>query len=163
MRKVAVSAVAAAMVAASVSGCASIGRRVFEEPTVSFRELRINGVGLTGGSLEVLLSVYNPNGYKLDATRLTYNLVLDSIPFATGAIDEKFTVQDNDSTVVRLPIDFSWTGIGQAGRQLLNSGGVNYRVTGDVTVGTPLGNFTRPYRQTGRYTPLRGASQTTTR
>ena len=162
MRKVAVS-VAAAMVAASVSGCASIGRRVFEEPTVTFRELRINGLGLTGGSLEVLLSVYNPNGYKLDATRLTYNLVLDSIPFANGAIDEKFTVQDNDSTVVRLPIDFSWTGIGQAGRQLLNSGGVNYRVTGDVTVGTPLGNFTRPYRQTGRYTPLRGASQTTTR
>ena len=48
MRKVAVS-VAAAMVAASVSGCASIGRKVFEEPTVSFRELRVNGLGLTGG------------------------------------------------------------------------------------------------------------------
>ena len=162
MRKVAVS-VAAAMVAASVSGCASIGRKVFEEPTVSFRQLRINGLGLTGGSLEVLLSVYNPNGYKLDATRLTYDLMLDSTQFATGAIDQKFTVQDKDSTVVRLPIDFSWGGIGQAGRQLLNSGGVNYRVKGDVTVGTPLGSFTRPYTQTGRYTPIRGASQTSER
>ena len=161
MRKVAVS-VAAAMVAASVSGCASIGRRVFEEPTVSFRQLRVNGLGLDGGSLEVLLSVYNPNGYKLDATRLTYDLVLDSVRFATGAIDQKFTVQDRDSTVVRLPIDFAWSGIGRAGRQLLSSGGVNYRVKGDVTVGTPLGNFTRPYTQTGRYTPLRGASQTST-
>ena len=162
MRKVAVS-VAAAMVAASVSGCASIGRRVFEEPTVSFRQLRVNGLGLTGGSLEVLLSVYNPNGYKLDATRLTYDLMLDSVQFATGAIDQKFTVQDRDSTVVRLPIDFAWSGIGRAGRQLLNSGGVNYRVKGDVTVGTPLGSFTRPYTQTGRYTPLRGASQTSER
>ena len=162
MRKVALS-VAAAMVAATVSGCAALGRRVFEEPTVSFRELRVNGLGLSGGSLEVLLSVYNPNGYNLDATRLTYNLVLDSIPFANGAIDEKFTVQDKDSTVVRLPIDFRWSGIGQAGRQLLSSGAVNYRVTGDVTVGTPLGNYTRPYSQTGRYTALRGASQPTTR
>ena len=159
MRKVALS-VAAAMVAATVSGCAVIGRKVFEEPRVSFRELRLNGVGLNGGSLEVLLSVYNPNGYKLDATRLTYNLVLDSIPFANGAIDEKFTVQDNDSTIVRLPIDFKWTGIGQAGRQLLTSGAVNYRVTGDVTVGTPLGSYTRPYSQAGRYTALGGASRT---
>jgi LEA14-like dessication related protein len=159
MRKFAVSMMAAAMVAATVSGCATLGRRVFEEPQVTFRELQINGLGLTGGSLDVVLSVYNPNGYNLDATRLTYNLVLDSIPFANGAIDEKFTVQDKDSTIVRLPVQFSWSGIGSAGRQLLNSGAVNYRVTGDVTVGTPLGSFTKPYSQTGRYTALRGTSQ----
>ena len=160
MRKVALS-VAAAMVAATVSGCAALGRRVFEEPTVSFRELRVAGLGLTGGSLDVVLSVYNPNGYNLDATRLTYNLVLDSVPFAAGALDQKFTVQDRDSTMVRLPIDFTWRGIGEAGRQLLNSGAVNYRVTGDVTVGTPLGTFTRPYDPRGRYTALRGSTPAT--
>jgi LEA14-like dessication related protein len=145
--------------AATGSAGSSLGRKVFKEPTVTFRELRLNGVGITGGAMEVVLSVYNPNGYKLDATRLTYNVVLDSVDFATGALDQKFTVQDNDSTVVRLPIDFTWRGIGEAGRQLLNSGAVNYRVTGDVTVGTPLGSFTRPYDQRGRYTALRGATR----
>jgi LEA14-like dessication related protein len=158
MRKV-LSVAAVAAVALELSGCATIGRKVFEEPTVTFRELQVNGLGLTGGSLDVVLAVYNPNGYKLDATRFTYNLVLDSIPFASGAIDEKFTVQDRDSTVVRLPVQFTYSGIGSAGRQLLTSGAVNYRVTGDVTVGTPLGSFTRPYSQAGRYTALRGASR----
>lgn len=160
MRKVVLS-IAVAAFAVAGTGCASIARRVFNEPTVTFRELRLNGLGLTGGSLDVVLSVYNPNGYTLDATRLTYNLVLDSVQFATGALDQKFTVQDNDSTVVRLPIDFTWQGIGAAGRQLLNSGAVNYRVTGDVTVGTPIGSFTRPYDQSGRYTALRGAARST--
>jgi hypothetical protein len=36
----------------------------------------------------------------------------------------------------------------------MNTGSVNYRVMGDVTVGTPLGNFTRPYDQTGRFSTL---------
>jgi LEA14-like dessication related protein len=159
MRKFVLSMTLAA-VAATVGGCATLGRRAFKEPDVTFRELRVNGLGLTGGSLEVLLSVYNPNSYKLDATRLTYNLMLDSVQFASGAIDEKFTVQDRDSTIVRLPIDFQWRGIGEAGRQLLNRGAVNYLVRGDVTVGTPLGSFTRPYSQHGSYTALRGATRT---
>jgi LEA14-like dessication related protein len=157
MRKFALTAVAVASLA-TTTACASLGRRVFKEPVVTFREMRINGLGLTGGSLDVVLSVYNPNNYRLDATRLTYNLMVDSIAFGNGAIDQQFAVQSGDSTLVRLPINFTYAGIGTAGRQLLNTGAVNYRVTGDVTVGTPLGNFTRPFDRAGRYTALGGAT-----
>jgi LEA14-like dessication related protein len=155
MRKAVLLAVAAATVASS-SACGPLGRKVFKEPVVNFQQLSINGLGLTGGSLDVILSVYNPNNYRLDATRLTYNLMIDSVRFGTGALDQMFTVQSGDSTIVRLPIAFTYAGIGEAGRQLINTGTVNYRVTGDVTVGTPLGNFTRPYDRTGRYSMLRG-------
>ena len=160
MRKVVLSVMVAASVATS-AGCGALMQRAFREPEVNFRRLSISGLGLTGGALEVVLGVYNPNGYNLDATRLTYNLVLDTIPFASGALTEKFTVQEKDTTEVRLPISFTWRGIGEAGRQLLNSGAVNYRVTGDVTVGTPLGPFTNAYDQRGRYTALGGATTTT--
>ena len=144
---------------AAAGACASLGRAVFEEPVVSFKEVKINGLGLSGGDLDVVLSVYNPNGFDLKATRLTYQLLVDSTALGTGAIDQLFTVQENDSTTVRLPISFQYAGLGAAGRQLLSSGAVNYRVRGDVTVDTPLGNFTRPYDRTGRYTALRGGSQ----
>jgi LEA14-like dessication related protein len=156
MRKLVVLA-AAAVSLAGAAGCASLGRSAFKEPAVSFKEMRVNGLGLTGGSLDLLLNVYNPNGYKLDATRFTYNLMVDSVNFGSGAIDQKFTVQSGDSTTVRLPLSFTYAGIGSAGRSLLNTGTVNYTVTGDITVGTPLGNFTRPYTQRGTYTALRGA------
>jgi LEA14-like dessication related protein len=141
------------------AGCATFGRATFKEPIVHFQDAKITGIGTTGGSLEVRLSVYNPNGFRLDGTRLTYNVLVDSTPLGTGALSERFTVQEKDSTIVTLPLQFTYTGVSAAGRQLMNSGTVNYRVMGDVTVGTPLGSFTRPYDQTGRFSTLSGRSR----
>lgn len=140
-------------------GCATLGRATFKEPIVHFQEARITSLGITGGSLEVKLSVYNPNGFRLDGTSLTYNLVVDSVRFGSGELKDRFTVQEKDSTIVTLPLDFSYAGVGAAGRQLLNTGSVNYRVFGDVTVGTPIGNFTRPYDQTRRFSTLSGTNR----
>jgi LEA14-like dessication related protein len=146
---------------AGVSACASLGALGgFREPIVSFKDLRVRGLGLTGGSLDAYINVYNPNGFKLDATRLTYNVKVGENDLGTGALDSRFTVQDKDSTTVRIPIDFTYSGIGAAARQMMQSGAVPYTITGDVTVATPLGNFTRPYTGTGRFTAFGGAQST---
>jgi LEA14-like dessication related protein len=157
MRKVVIGLAAALVIGGS--GCASLGRQSFKEPIVNFKDARITGLGLSGGEVEVVLSVYNPNQFRLDGTRLTYNLMVDSIPFGSGAYTSHFTVQEGDSTVIRLPLSFTYAGIGAAGRQLMETGTVKYRVLGDVTVATPLGNFTRPYDQTGRFSTLAGTSR----
>ncbi len=152
MRKVVMAVVAAsAMIAA---GCATLGKAAFQNPIVHLRNVGLGNIGLMGGTLNVQLSVYNPNHFRLDATRLTYNLNLagDSIKVASGTYDSQFTVTDNDSTLVTIPVDFTYAGLGAAGRSLLNTGAVNYHVLGDVTVGTPVGNFTVPYTSTGRFT-----------
>ncbi|HVX40157.1 MAG TPA: LEA type 2 family protein [Gemmatimonadaceae bacterium] len=153
MKRIALVVAASAALLAG-AGCSALGRAAFQNPIVHLRDVRIRGLGLTGGSLDVLLNVYNPNHYRLDATRLTYrvNLAGDSVTVATGALDSRFTVQDNDSTVVTIPVNFSYSGIGAAGRALLNQGAVDYHVLGDVTVGSPVGNFTVPYSSVGRFT-----------
>ena len=158
MRRLLLGAATAAI--AVTAACSALGRQAFKEPVVRLQDVRVNGVGLTGGNLDVRLSVYNPNGYRLDATRMSYNvLVGDSVRFATGTVDSRFTVDGNDSSVVTIPVSFTYTGIGAAGRQLLNTGGVNYRVTGDVVVGTVIGSFTVPYSSTGRFNALGGTSR----
>ena len=144
--------------AATLAGCATLGRAVFREPVVDFRSLSIGALGLTGGSLDLQLAVYNPNSFDLEATRFTYNLLMDSTRVADGLVDQRQTFRSGDSTVVRIPINFSYAGLGRAGRELLQRGTINYRVAGDVTVDTPLGSFTRPYTSTGTYSPLRGAN-----
>ncbi len=58
---------------------------------------------------------------------------------------------------MRLPLSFSYAGVGAAGRQLMQTGSVEYRVKGDITFGTPIGSFTRPYDQRGRFSTLSGA------
>ena len=112
-------------------------------------------VAAVHGVVEVL-SVYNPNKFRLDAGRLTYRVDIDSIPLGNGALDNQFVVQSGDTSLVHLPVRFSYLGLGMAGRSLLTSGSINYRVRGDVTVGTPIGNFTRPYDRSGRYSSVSG-------
>lgn len=152
---------AAALVIFAIAGCASLGALGgFKQPVVNFKDLRVRGLGLTGGSLDAYLSVYNPNGFKLDATRLTYTVKVGENPLGTGALDSRFTVQDNDSTTIRIPVDFTYAGIGNAARQMMNSGSVPYTVDGDVTVATPAGNFTVPYSGSGRFSAFGGAQNT---
>ena len=143
------------MLAATAIGCASVGRAAFREPVVTYKDAVITGLGLSGGSLEVVLSIYNPNGFRLDGTGLTYRIAVDSVPFGDGTLAERFSVQEGDSTTVRLPLTFTYAGVGQAGRTLVQTGSVNYTVSGDITVGTPIGSFTRPYSGKGRLTTIR--------
>ena len=153
MRKLALVAATAVTLVAGAA-CSTLGRAAFKQPVVNLRDVRVRGIGLTGGTIDVLLSVYNPNHFRLDASRLTYRVALagDSVTLANGAIDSRFSVQDDDSTVVTIPVSFTYAGIGAAGRSLLNSGAVDYHVLGDVTVSTVIGNFTVPYSSTGRFT-----------
>jgi LEA14-like dessication related protein len=155
MRRLMLGAASAAI--AITAGCSALGKQAFQQPIVHLQDVRVNGMGLTGGNLDVKLSVYNPNGYRMDATRMSYNVMVgDSVQFATGTVDSRFTVNGNDSSIVTIPVNFTYSGIGAAGRQMMNTGGVNYRVNGDVTVGTVVGNFTVPYTSTGRFNALGG-------
>jgi len=162
MRKISRSTRIAMMLVAvaGIGACASLGMGGFREPIVSFKDIKVRGLGLSGGSLDAYLSIYNPNGFTLNATRLTYNVMVGQNQLGTGALSSAFAVQSGDSTTVRIPIDFTYAGIGTAATQMMQQGSVPYTITGDVTVATPLGSFTRPYTGTGRFTAFGGAQST---
>jgi LEA14-like dessication related protein len=145
---------------AVVAACSYLGKQAFEQPVVHLQKVELVGVGLTGGSLNVDLSVYNPNHYRLDASQLRYRVLLnaDSVELANGTLNQQFTVKDKDSAIVRIPVNFSYTGVNAAGKALLNTGAVTYHVMGDVRVGSTVGSFTVPYSSTGRFTTT-GASR----
>jgi len=138
-----------------VVACSALGRQAFQNPVVNLRDVRVLGLGTSGGNLEVQLSVYNPNNFRLDATRMTYRVFVgDSVGLATGAVDTRTSVQAADSTIVKIPVSFTYSGLGAAASQLLRTGAVNYKVNGDVTVGSVVGNFTVPYSTTGQFNTM---------
>jgi LEA14-like dessication related protein len=143
---------AAAIAAIALGACATLGvGGGFKQPLVNFSDAKIRGLGLSGGSMDIVLSIYNPNGFNLNATRLTYKLNAEDREMAIGVLDRAFRVKDKDSTFVTIPVDFTYAALGAAGRQMLEKGSVNYRVTGDISVDTQLGTFTVPYDRTGRF------------
>ena len=134
------------------AACAGLARQAFQNPVVNLRDVRVQSLGTTGGNLEVHLNVYNPNNYRLDASQLRYNLFVgDSVRMANGTVEPRTSVQAGDSTIVKIPVAFTYLGLGAAGSQLLRTGAVNYKVTGDFTVNSVVGNFTVPFSTTGQY------------
>jgi LEA14-like dessication related protein len=146
----------AVIVVGATVGCASVARQMFREPAVSLRDVRVVGLGVTGGELDVVLAVHNPNNYRLDASRMSYRVFVgDTISLAGGSLDARQTVQAGDSSLVHVPVNFTYAGLGAVGRQLYATGVVNYRVTGDITVWTGISNYTVPFSATGRYSTMR--------
>jgi LEA14-like dessication related protein len=144
-----------AVAAVGSSACSAVARSTFGTPTVQLKDVRVKGIGLNGGSLDLVLDVYNPNAYRLDATKLTYNLFVDTNKVATGEVAQHVQLDDKKTTEVILPVTFTFQEMLGAAKVITGMGSVDYRVTGDVTVATPFGNFTRPYEGRGRYDTLR--------
>lgn len=140
---------------AFTAACAGLARQVFQNPVVNLRDVRVTSLGAMGGNLEVHLGVYNPNNFRLDASQMTYNVFVgDSVRMANGTVDTRTSVQAGDSTIVKIPVSFTYAGLGAAATQLLRTGAVNYMVRGDVTVSSVAGNFTVPFRTTGQYNTM---------
>jgi len=127
---------------------------VFEKPDLQFRGLRVNSIGLDGASLDILVDVYNPNSYRLALQRFTYDLAIESVNWGRGSTDSPLAVDARNTSTLRLPLEVSWSRLGDVGRQALRTGTVNYGVSGEIMVGTSLGDVRVPYTKSGRFSIL---------
>jgi len=138
----------------ALAACSAIAERAFSRPTIVVRGVKLRSVGITGGAIEVSLHITNPNLYPLAVQHATYTFALvDSTEVGRGESAAAFTLPAHDSTVVQLPLDVSWEGLRAAARDAARDGTVDYRLTGSVTIDTPVGNPNVPFESAGRFTP----------
>lgn len=148
-------AVAACVAPSVVSACAGFLRTEFGTPVVELKDVRLKGIGIQGGSMDLVLDVYNPNNYRLDTSRLTYRLMVDTGSIASGAIDKLVTLEAKKKTEVILPVTFSAKELFGAAKMITQMGSLDYTVKGELTVATPFGSYTRPYEGRGRFDSLK--------
>lgn len=129
-----------------------------QQPEVRVAGARLASLGLSGGVVDVRMSVYNPNRFALRASGLTYDLDFESpdtgewFDFTEGRLDERLEVGGGETTVVVIPVEFTYRGLGEVMRGLLDRGTFEYRVSGLVAVEGPVERDIR-YRHTGTVTP----------
>jgi len=123
-----------------LAGCAAIRSALnFQEPQVDLQEINITGMGLTGGTLDLVFDVYNPNEYRLRSTRLEMGIDLEGTHFGDALIDRPLDLSPTNHSRVVMPVRFEWAGIGAAARGLLTRQALAYVVKGAVLLDTPLG------------------------
>jgi LEA14-like dessication related protein len=144
-------AVALALVA---TACAPLARSAFRNPTVELKNVVVKGIGLQGGSLDVVLDVYNPNDYRIDVGRVSYTVFAESLQVAMGEVTKRVTLEGKKATTVTLPVNFGLRELNKAANILMARGSVDYTVQGEFALDTPFGSITRPYKSSGRYDSL---------
>lgn len=123
-----------------LAGCATLGRALrFEQPQVELQEIRVTGLGLSGGTLDLALDVFNPNDYRLRSTRLAVGIDLEDVHFGDALLERPVELPGGQHTLVTLPVTFEWAGVGAGARALLTRQGIRYGLTGTVGLDTPLG------------------------
>src|SRR6185295_13525370 len=127
--------------AIGVTACnaANLIPAVFTPPTVRLHHLALRNTNITGGTLDVVMAFYNPNRVRISGTRLEAGLDIEKNHFGDIVLADAFQLTDRDTTLVTVPLSFQWIGAALSARSVLNSGAVNYNITGNASVNTPLG------------------------
>ncbi len=140
---------------AACAACATLRNALrFEEPQIELKQINITGMGLTGGTLDLVFDVYNPNDYRLRSTRLEVGLDLEETHFGDALIDKPLDLSPTNHSQVVMPVRFEWAGAGAAARGLLTRQALHYGITGAVLLDTPLGDKRVQLRSAGNV-PLR--------
>ena len=132
---------AALCIVPALSGCKTLGSALhFAEPEVQLKEVQITGLGLSGGTLNLALDVYNPNDYRLRSTRLELGIDLESTHFGDALLETPLELPGRQHTLVSVPVRFEWAGVGAGARGLLARQAIRFGLTGTAYLGTPLGD-----------------------
>jgi LEA14-like dessication related protein len=137
-----------------LAACATLGRLSFTEPEVALQEIAVTGVGLTGGTFDLVFDVYNPNDYRIRSTRLEVGIDLEGRHFGDALLDRPLDLSPTNHNRLVVPVRFEWAGLGAGAKALVTRQAVGYGLTGRVLVDTPLGERSVALKGTGNV-PLR--------
>ncbi len=121
---------------------------VFEQPDFDLTSVRVDGLGLTGGSLTLLIDVNNPNSYDLRTSQIDVVIDFEGTRFGEALLDGSTRFDSQEVTAIELPLSFYWGGVGAGARALLERGAISYTLSTRLTVDTPFGD--RPLEVTTR-------------
>jgi LEA14-like dessication related protein len=132
------------------AACSGLGLN-FREPDIQLDHAVLRGVGLTGGNLDLVVKVENPNNFTLQGTKLQLGVDVEGSHLGDITYDNDFTVSENGQTTITLPLTFGWAGVGSAVRAALSYGDLRYKMNGQATLRLPGGvktvvNFTHEGR-----------------
>jgi LEA14-like dessication related protein len=131
------------------AACSGIGDN-FRQPDIQLERAILRGVDVTGGNLDLVVKVENPNNFRLEGTRLEVGFDVEGSHLGDITYDDDFTVSENGMTTITLPLRFGWSGVGSAVRAALSYGDLPYEMKGQAELETPWGRKEVPFTREGR-------------
>ncbi len=125
--------------AVRLGACATLGKLAFSEPDIQLQSIDITGVGLSGGTMNLIFDAYNPNDYRLRSLRIELGLDLEGTHFGDAVLEKPLDLSPQNHSQVVVPVRFEWAGVGAGARALLGRQAIRYGLSGAVLLDTPIG------------------------
>src|SRR5947199_3047891 len=127
------------VLAAVLGSCATLGRLSFKEPELQLEAINITGLGLTGGTFDLVFDVYNPNDYRIRSTRLEVGSDLEGTHFGDALLERPLDLSPSNHSRVVVPVRCEWADLGAGAKGLLTHKAAGFGLTGRVLRQPPLG------------------------
>ncbi len=132
-----------------IAGCAGL---IFEEPTITLREIHVRQISLSDASLLFVAEIQNPNRYDLRLKSLTYTVYLNERETGSGSLQKEITVPASSSTPVEIPVSARFGSLGEIAKLYISGGELPYRIEGKALVKAGLFDRSFPFSRTGTLT-----------
>ena len=121
-----------------------------EFPEISVKSINVSQLSLSGASINVMLSVANPNDFAVGLDGFRYALETGGHKLVDGSVQSLPKIGKNERVDIAVPVDISFLSAGRAARHLLESSAAPYTLTGDMVFNVPgAGKKTVPFSRTG--------------
>ncbi len=126
---------------AGLSACSSWFVGDFRDPSVHLIKVDLVKAKLLQQNFVLYFRVENPNNFSLELSDLSYNVLLNDVPLATGQSNASLSVPAHGQKILRVPVRTNlWRHLKQVVRMLENPNKpISYRFDGEVRVGTFFG------------------------
>jgi LEA14-like dessication related protein len=132
-----------------IAGCAGL---IFEEPTITLREIHVRQISLTDASLIFVAEIQNPNHYDLRLKSLNYTVYLDDRETGSGSLQNEISVPASSTTQVEIPVSARFGSLGAIARMYVTGQELSYRIEGKALVKAGLFDRNFPFSRTGTLT-----------
>jgi LEA14-like dessication related protein len=126
--------------AAAVCACSLLrGVADFREPSVSFKDVSLSDVSLGGATVNLTLTVDNPNAQGISLAETDYKLSVAGKQLVAGKPSGGLQIPAGGRSDVVLPAKIRFADLGDSIAAVLQQEQLPYRAEGHLGVSTPLG------------------------
>lgn len=148
-RRAATRLAAVLLLAAAVSGCASLSDAV-RRPTARVTGAEITGLSFDRAEITFDVEVENPNPVGVRLAGIDYELFFEELSFVRGRTDEPLEIAAQERSTVRIPVSVGYTELIDSVQGLADRTETAYRLSAGISVDIPvIGRQRLPVEHTG--------------
>jgi LEA14-like dessication related protein len=133
---------------------ASFGCTKPQAPQLTPKEVAVTSVDVGGFGMRVKFEALNPNGFDIAVRTVVAHVIVDGTQdLGTVSATQPITLPANARTVIDVPMNVRWEGVGGLGALARAKKPVPYTVDGTATIGGEKLNVDLPFKLQGQITP----------